>query len=162
MLLFQSFQSVCNLSHSFFPSLSASVVVLVPEEDEDMWHVYNLLQEGDSIRASTMRKVVTESGTGTTAASKVRTMLTIAIESIDYDFDGCLLRVKGKNIEENQYVKLGQYHTLDIELNRKFTLAKEEWDLYALHRLELACDPSKSADLAAVVMDEGTMLSLPP
>lgn len=120
-----------------------------------MWHVYNLLQEGDSLRASTLRKVVTESGTGTTAANKVRTMLTIAIESIDYDFEGCLLRVKGKNVEENQYVKLGQYHTIDIELNRKFTLKKEEWDLYSMHRLELACDPSKSADLAAIVMDEG-------
>lgn len=120
-----------------------------------MWHVYNLLQEGDNLRASTLRKVVTESGTGTTAASKVRTMLTISVESIDYDFEGCMLRVKGKNVEENQYVKLGQYHTLDIELNRKFTLRKEEWDLYAIHRLELACDPSKSADLAAVVMDEG-------
>lgn len=99
--------------------------------------------------------MVTESGTGTTAASKVRTMLTISIETIDYDFDGCLLRVKGKNIVENQYVKMGQYHTLDIEKNRKFTLAKPEWDLYSLDRLEKACDPSKSSDLAAIVMDEG-------
>lgn len=82
-------------------------------------------------------------------------MLTISIETIDYDFDGCLLRVKGKNIEENQYVKMGQYHTLDIELNRKFTLRKPEWDTYSLDRLELACDPTKSADLAAIVMDEG-------
>lgn len=130
-------------------------VVLIPEEDEDMWHVFNLLQEGDSIRASTLRKVVTESATGSTGASKVRTTLTISIESIDYDFDACMLRVKGKNIAENQYVKMGQYHTLDIELNRKFTLSKEEWDTYSLDRLELACDRGKTADLAAIVMSEG-------
>ena len=39
--------------------------------------------------------------------------------------------------------------------NRKFTLVKEEWDTVALERLELAIDPAKSADVAAVVMQEG-------
>lgn len=122
-----------------------------------MWHVYNLLQVGDQIRASTLRKVVSESATGTTGSTKVRTMLRISIETIDYDFEGCVLRVKGKNVEENQYVKMGQYHTLDIELNRKFTLCKEEWDVYSLDRLEQACDPTRSADLAAIVMNEGRL-----
>ena len=135
-------------------------VVCIPEEEEDMWHVYNLLQEGDHIRASTMRKVITESATGSTGANKVRTTLTVQIESIDYDFDACMLRVKGKNIEENQYVKMGQYHTLDIELNRKFTLSKDEWDSYLLERLDMACDPTKNADLAAIVMNEGSFHSV--
>ena len=120
-----------------------------------MWHVYNLLQNGDRLRASTMRKVVTESKTGTSTSQKVRTTLTVSIEQVEYDFDGCSLRVKGKNIEENDYVKMGQYHTLDIEKNRKFSLDKDEWDIICLERLDLACDPSKSADLAAIVMEEG-------
>jgi len=30
-------------------------VTLMPEEAEDMWHTYNLLQVGDSLRASTIR-----------------------------------------------------------------------------------------------------------
>ncbi|KPM08303.1 eRF1, BTB, and Kelch domain containing protein [Sarcoptes scabiei] len=124
-------------------------------EKEDIWHVYNLIQEGDTIRASTMRKIITESATGSTGANKVRTTLTISVESIDYDFEACMLRVKGKNVEENQYVKMGQYHTIDIELNRKFTLSKQEWDVYALERLDLASDPAKSADLGAVIMNEG-------
>lgn len=34
---------------------SFSQVTLVPEEAEDMWHTYNLLQVGDSLRASTIR-----------------------------------------------------------------------------------------------------------
>ena len=34
------------------------------EENEDMWHVYNLVAIGDKLRASTFRKVVTESNTG--------------------------------------------------------------------------------------------------
>lgn len=32
-----------------------SQVTLIPEEAEDMWHTYNLVQVGDSLRASTIR-----------------------------------------------------------------------------------------------------------
>lgn len=120
-----------------------------------MWHVYNLIQEGDSLRATTFRKVTLESATGTTGSNRVRTTVTIAIEDVDYDTQGGVIRVKGKNIEENQYIKMGQYHTLDLELNRKFTLTKSEWDSIALERLEMACDPTQHADLGAVIMQEG-------
>jgi len=29
----------------------------MPEESEDMWHAYNLISEGDGVRASTIRSV---------------------------------------------------------------------------------------------------------
>lgn len=50
---------------------------------------------------------------------------------------------------------MGAYHTIDLELNRKFTLQKPYWDSIHLDRIELACDPAKHADIAAVVMQEG-------
>ena len=130
-------------------------VALTPEEPEDMWHLYNLIQEGDSIRASTIRKVTTESATGTTASNKVRTTLTLQVENIEYDTQACVLRVKGRNVVENDYVKIGQYHTLDIEVNKKCTLYKKKWDSIALERIDMAIDPSNKADIAAVLMQEG-------
>ena len=30
---------------------------------------------------------------------------------------------------------MGAYHTLDLEMNRKFTLGKHEWDSIALERI---------------------------
>ena len=42
-----------------------------------------------------------------------------------------------------------------LKVNRKFTLSKTLWDSVALDRIEAATDPSKSADVAAVVMQEG-------
>ena len=30
---------------------------------------------------------------------------------------------------------MGAYHTIDLELNRKFTLIKEYWDVIALERV---------------------------
>lgn len=52
------------------------------------------------------RKVQTESATGSVSVNKVRTTLTIKIEAIDFDTQGCVLRLKGRNIQENQYVKV--------------------------------------------------------
>lgn len=127
-----------------------SQVTLIPEEAEDMWHTYNLLQVGDSLRASTIRsvaflcvlffpqywpywslssfglssllsdifllnekqsdvtnrKVQTESSTGSVGSSRVRTTLTLCVETIDFDSQACQLRVKGTNLQENQYVKV--------------------------------------------------------
>lgn len=50
---------------------------------------------------------------------------------------------------------MGAYHTLDLELNRKFTLTKREWDIISLERVDMACDVTQNADLGAVIMQEG-------
>ncbi|XP_060529067.1 protein pelota [Cylas formicarius] len=144
-----------KLVHKDIDKVGEGYVTLIPEDPEDMWHAYNLISEGDSVKSSTIRKVQNESSTGSSTSNRVRTMLRISVESIDFDTKGCMLRLKGRNIEENQYVKMGAYHTLDLELNRKFTLCKNEWDSVALDRIEMACDPAKSAEVAAVIMQEG-------
>ena len=69
-----------------------------------------------------------------------------------------MLRLKGRNIEENPHVKMGAYHTIDLELHKKFTLQKPLWDSVHLERIELATDPGRSADVAALIMAEGSAL----
>lgn len=144
-----------KLVHRDLERDSSGTLGLIPEEAEDMWHVFNLIAAGDNVKASTIRKVTTESSTGSTTSNRVRTILTIKVEDIDFDTQACLLRLKGRNVTENQHVKMGAYHTLDVEANRKFTLFKNEWDSVHLERIDLACDPSRSADVAAVIMQEG-------
>lgn len=134
---------------------SSGQVTLVPEDGEDMWHIFNLLQPGDSLRSSTVRKVQSESTTGSVGSNRVRTTLTISVESIDFDSQACIVHVKGRNIQENQYVKMGAYHTLDLEQNRKFVLAKQKWDTVLLDRINMACDPTQNADVAAIIMQDG-------
>uniref|UniRef100_A0A0B6ZPW4 Protein pelota homolog n=1 Tax=Arion vulgaris TaxID=1028688 RepID=A0A0B6ZPW4_9EUPU len=130
-------------------------ITLIPEEAEDMWHTYNLVSVGDTIRSTTIRKVQTESATGSVNVNKVRTTLTIQVGTIDFDTQACVLRVSGRNIKENQYVKMGAYHTLLLEMNRQFALTKQEWDSVAMDRIDTACDPVQHADLMAIVMQEG-------
>ncbi|RUS80038.1 hypothetical protein EGW08_012208 [Elysia chlorotica] len=144
-----------KLLHRDMDKTNSGSVTLIPEESEDMWHAYNLVAVGDTIRSTTIRKVQTESATGSVNVSKVRTTLTIQVEGIDFDTQACVLRVSGRNISENQYVKMGAYHTLLLEMNRQFTLNKQEWDSITLERIDQACDPAQHADLVAIVMQEG-------
>ncbi|KAL3896617.1 MAG: hypothetical protein SGCHY_003961, partial [Lobulomycetales sp.] len=122
---------------------------------EDMWHSYNLIQPGDTLKASTLRYVVSESHTGSTSKDSLRMMLAIAVESVEFDVQVCMLRVNGRNVEENKHVKMGAYHTIEVELHRKFTLTKPEWDIVALERIRTACDVTKKAEIAAIVLQEG-------
>lgn len=60
---------------------------------------------------------------------------------------------------ENEHVKLGAYHTLEIEQQRPFTIYKQSWDALDLERIQQACDPAASADLAAVLITVQNCLS---
>ncbi|RCH84293.1 hypothetical protein CU098_004607, partial [Rhizopus stolonifer] len=130
-------------------------VTLLPEELEDMWHVYNLISKDDMIRATTIRRLQSESSTGSVTSQRVRLNLTITVESVDFDPNVGLLRINGRVASENNFVKMGSYHTIDLELNRNFTIFKTEWDTIALERVHDACDITKQADVAAIVCQEG-------
>lgn len=138
-------------------------VTLCPEEPEDMWHAYNLVLVGDFLTASAIRRVTTESATGATASQRVHTNLTIKVKVLDFDPQAGQLHVSGQIARENKYAKVGQYHTLDLELNRNFTIDKvvegkdggAGWDSVSQTQLMEAVDPNKSTEAVAVVMQEG-------
>ncbi|KRZ83117.1 Protein pelota -like protein [Trichinella sp. T8] len=135
-------------------SSGSGFFTFLAEEPEDMWHTYNLVQVGDNVRTSTTRKVTFDRLSGH-SASKMQLVLTVEVEKIFYDKEDGALHVSGKNIEENQFVKLGAYHTLNLQLKRKFTVYKCKWDVVHMERINEACNSSSEADLAAVVMQDG-------
>ena len=131
-------------------------IMLRPETTEDLWSAYNLLRHEDLVRCTTVRKIVKESNTGSTTSSKKRMMLTIRILKIDFDPDAEELRLSGIVESENDNgVRLGAHHTLQVELFSNFTLEKTCWDQIYLDILEEACNPNVSAEIAAVVMHMG-------
>lgn len=134
----------------------SGTITLCPEEPEDMWFTYNLIRPTDTLRASALRRVTTESSTGSTSSTRIHTTLTIRVTGSDFDPQSAQLHVSGRLTEETKYTKVGQYHTLDLELNRNFTLEKAEgWDSVARDLVREACDPVKSSEAWAVVLEEG-------
>lgn len=132
-------------------------VSMQAEDGEDMWHVFNLLRVGDRVKASTVRRVQTESTTGSVSSSRIKMTLTIEVRKIDFDHEAEAIHVAGVNVEENKWVRNGAHHTLDLVIDRPFTIVKDDggWDVIAMERLREACDPASRSDLAAVVMQEG-------
>ncbi|CAO1620581.1 unnamed protein product [Parajaminaea phylloscopi] len=175
-------------------------VALIPEEDEDMYHLLNLIEEGDRIRAPAVRRVQSESSTGSMESHRVRTNLTIQVTKVNFDAtgssappdpsaanaanasaaqeassstagalggggagggpggEGATLQVSGRVVEENAFVKMGAFHTLDLEPNRQVTVTKDSWDSIHLERLSEASDVGSRAEVGAVVLGEGTAI----
>jgi protein pelota len=138
----------------FVPGRPGSVKI-TPDESDDLWLAYNLIVPGDTVMADTRRKVQREAALGSRKAERRNLKLEINVESVDYDKEGSELRIHGKNILENEHVKMGQFHTLVLELHRPFVLRKLLWDSLAIESLQQAADPSASADLAVLLMQEG-------
>ncbi|XP_056851554.1 protein PELOTA 1 isoform X1 [Raphanus sativus] len=159
-------------------------VKMVAEDSDDLWYAYNLISTADSVMAVTFRKVQREVPGGGRDSERVRLKLEVQVEEVDYDKDASVLRIRGKNILENEHVKIGAFHTLELDLKRPFVLRKVNllflivlfcfylktsfvissvymgyfqafWDSLALDTLKQASDPAASADLAVVLMQEG-------
>ncbi len=123
---------------------------------EDLWHIYNIVTKGDFIKTKTFRKVAYENSQGVKSnAVKKVINITIKIEEIEYDNKEGLMRLKGKNVSENDYISVGQYQSIEIGKGSLFTLIKKIWDEIHIEKLRLASDPSVSSDLAAILMEEG-------
>ncbi|KAJ5468332.1 hypothetical protein N7475_006084 [Penicillium sp. IBT 31633x] len=143
----------------------SGAVTLCPEEPEDMWHAYNLIRPGDILRASAIRRVTTVQDTGSTSSARVHLNLVIRVKNLDFDPQSSQLHVSGQIINETPHTKIGQFHTLDLELNRNFTLEKEVgaggegvgWDSIAIESLKDAVDEGgkRRAEAVAVIMQEG-------
>lgn len=67
----------------------------------------------------------------------------------------CSLRLNGPNVKENEHIRMGQYHTLEVEIDRPIKITKECWESVHIDLLEEVSDPMKKADVAAIVMQEG-------
>lgn len=82
--------------------------------------------------------------------------LTIRVKSTDFDPAAGQLHISGNVTNENQWVGMGQHHTLDLELHRNFTLEKADgWDSVAIEILKESVKSGNSAQLWAVVIQEG-------
>lgn len=144
-----------ELSRHIDDKTRAGSVKLEANDAEDMWHIYNLISESDKLMASTIRKVQQETSTGSSSSERVRMTICIEVKSFEYDSTVIMMRVTGRVATENKYVRVGAFHTLELQPHRAFSIEKEHWDSMHMERLQLAINPAADADLGAVMMQEG-------
>ncbi|KAL2160466.1 hypothetical protein VTH06DRAFT_1154 [Thermothelomyces fergusii] len=134
-------------------------VSLLIVEPEDMWHANNLIAEGDIVHAPAVRKVTMTTATGSTVGKSVRTNLSIRVKSTFFDPLASELKVSGTVVNENDWVSVGQHHTITLKYEKadiKFTIWKSSgWDSVAIQSLKEALSEDRPEAIAAVVMQEG-------
>lgn len=122
---------------------------------EDLWALYNVIAKGDFVKTAMFRKVQFESGSGKVSSEKKKLIITIKIEEIDYDQNEGIIRLKGKNVSENENISIGQFQTCEISQGSFFSIYKSYWDEIHVQTLLDASNTSITADLAALIMEEG-------
>jgi len=119
------------------------------------------------------------SSTGSTESHRVRLNLTLAVTRVTWSPNTSAsgdatqqsessnnqqnstasLQIAGRVTSENPHVKMGAFHTLDVEVNRDVRIEKEGgWDSVALGRVEESCQTGRGAEVGAVVCGEGTAI----
>lgn len=129
---------------------NSGTITLLPQDSEDMWYVYNIIQEGDEIETMTTRKLVSEKGT-----PRVKLKLQVRVSKIEYDSAGSVIRLNGKTCKDHKDVQLGSFHTLQLEPELPFDLYKDEWDSFALEQVNDATNIENRSDIAAIVLQPG-------
>ncbi|ANQ06176.1 Protein pelota-like protein [Plasmodium coatneyi] len=128
---------------------------LVAEEDDDLWHLYNLISINDEVETVTSRKVHKDIGNNTYATEIRKMRLTLMITKVDFDSVNNSLRLSGKNIKSNDYVKMGQYHTFEIALNEKIKIKKKNWDSVYKQKLEECTNVRMNSKVAILLVSCG-------
>ena len=128
-------------------------IKVMPETDEDMWHLYNVLEVGDLLTASTTRRE--EKAADKLRAEKMdkkRMTLGIRTEKIEFSEDDLRLRALG--VIESGPQDIGQHHTLIFEVGDSLTISKGQWRETQVERLERAVRDSGKPRIAFVSLDQ--------
>jgi len=132
-------------------------IKLIAENLDDIWHLYNIIEEGDLIRAVMFRTdEQSDDKIRSKKAEKKRMKLGIRVEKINFHEFSDRLRVHG-TIEEGPQ-DLGSYHTYNIEADsmEKFSIVKNLWKVHHLQRLDEAVLQRTQSILVFVSLDEDT------
>jgi protein pelota len=99
-------------------SEGGATVRVTADSPEDMWHIFNLVERGDSVTSLSDRKVSRETAGGT-AVERITVRLAVVVTEVSFDPETGALRVSGSNTTENDHVRIGAYHTLEVGASRQ-------------------------------------------
>ncbi|AEH06189.1 mRNA surveillance protein pelota [Methanothermococcus okinawensis] len=131
-----------------------NIIKVMPENLDDLWHLYNIIEKNSAVSAMTERRVE-DKGDKLRAdrGAKKRVYLGIKAEKINFHEDTNRLRVSGKIIYGPDDIPLGSYHTIDIEPYTEVSIQKN-WKRWDLERLKDAENSAKKPKVVIVIMDE--------
>lgn len=136
-------------------NLRQGFVKVVPDTQDDLWHLYNVIYKGDEVYAYTSRAIKTDSeASRPKSGERVSAFMGVKVESVAWDRFLGKLRVHGIIIHAPDIIPTGAHHTISVSLNQPVTIVKPTWPKYALDRLHRASEAEKPLIIVAID-DEG-------
>lgn len=139
-----------------FKDPKSGEIKLIPENLDDIWHLYNIIEEGDMVRAVTFRTAEGEKADKLRAkkSEKKKMKLGILVEKVAFHEFSNRLRIQGIIKEGPQ--DLGSYHTfnVDAEEMQPLSIIKEYWKAHQLQRIDEAVQQRTQPMLVFVCLDD--------
>ena len=136
-------------------NLRQGFVKVVPDSPDDLWHLYNIIYEGDGAYAYSSRAIKSDTeASRPKSGERVSAFMGVTVESVAWDKFLGKLRVHGIIIHAPDIIPPGAHHTISVSLNQPVTIVKPSWEKHALDRLQRASESEKSL-LIIAVDDEG-------
>lgn len=123
------------------------------ETDDDSWHLYNVVEVGDLVTASTTRREEKSADKiNNERMEKKRMTLGVRIEKIEFSEDD--LRIKLLGVIEKGPQDIGQHHTLLIEVGDNLTISKKKWKESQIERMHRAVEDTAKPKIVFVSLDQ--------
>ena len=139
-----------------FKDLKHGELKLVAENLDDLWHLYNIIDENDLVRAVTFRtsEDIKDDKIRSKKSEKKRMKLGIRISEIKFHEFSDRLRLHGTIVEGPQ--DLGSFHTLNITADKMdpISIIKNRWQDYQLQRINEAVKQRNETIVVFVSLDE--------
>ncbi len=136
---------------------------LIPENLDDLWVLYNIVQVGDRVCARTTREVkVAQEDARPTKGKRIPLYLGLKIEKAAFDKSVNRLRMTGIVSEAPEKIPgiMGTHHTISVYPGTTLTIEKKEWPLYQLKRIKAACEEKAQPILVVGIDDEECCIAL--
>lgn len=138
-------------------NLKEGKIALKIEYLDDLWTLYNVASPDDTVISRTTRRVRVGDDDARKQDSFRKPMtLHIRVEDVNFHSFSNRVRIKGIILQgPSEYVSLGSYHTINIELGDTLTIIKDTWPKYLLNRLKEAERAGKSPIALLVTIEDG-------
>ncbi|KAG0680950.1 Translation factor pelota [Pichia californica] len=134
-------------------------VIVVPEDADDLWTLYNLISKNDEITLKTYRNIrpIGSSGVPIQGAPAQKKLITLTLNVLELNFVASEreLRIKGRTLNALPDVPLGSHHTANVIIKESIKIHKDIWDSHDDELIDSSCSLASKAEVGAIVLEEG-------
>jgi len=126
-------------------------ILLIPEEEDDLWLLYEIIDSGDFVKAMGERKIKIGDGEERKQSIvKRKVIFEIQVEKLTFLPEQGALRINGTISNDIEDIAKGSYQSLVISKLDKLSVKKKEWMKFQTERLKAASKEKETKILICI------------